>query len=216
MSFVSAFKHDLFVSYAHFDNEEDAQGVCWVSRFQADLKNALRQRLGEDPEVFFDSQELRGERPRRFPVGECLSVGGLPRRVLAKLRRARLYDQGIAGILRARLRCRPGCHGRTVAGGGERSSPDAGRQRTPFWWKDQTEQDIPLRLTPKFNPEMYNERLQILAHQIKKILIELHGGGAHQTSAGETRRPRPQSAARCADAQGGIAGAGNRRSLRRM
>ena len=29
-----------------------------------------------------------------------------------------------------------------------------GRKRTPFWWKDAAEQDIPLRLTPKFNPEM--------------------------------------------------------------
>src|SRR5262249_46102829 len=48
MAYVSDYHHDLFVSYAHFDNEEDSQEVRWVSRFQADLKNALRQRLGAD------------------------------------------------------------------------------------------------------------------------------------------------------------------------
>ena len=58
MAYVSNFTHDLFVSYAHFDNEEDAQDVRWVSRFQADLRNALRQRLGEEAQVFFDSRSF--------------------------------------------------------------------------------------------------------------------------------------------------------------
>ena len=58
MAIVSGFKHDLFVSYAHFDNEDDAQGVRWVSQFQVDLKNALRQRMGERPEIFFDTRNF--------------------------------------------------------------------------------------------------------------------------------------------------------------
>jgi hypothetical protein len=58
MGYVPGYKHDVFVSYAHFDNETDSQDVRWVSRFQADLKNALRQRLGQDPDVFFDTRNF--------------------------------------------------------------------------------------------------------------------------------------------------------------
>src|ERR1700686_784838 len=58
MAYVPGYKHDVFVSYAHFDNEEDSQDIRWVSRFQADLKNALRQRLGEDPQFFFDTRDF--------------------------------------------------------------------------------------------------------------------------------------------------------------
>src|ERR1700678_1114687 len=108
MTYVSDFKHDLFVSYAHFDNDEDAQDVRWVSRFQADLKNALRQRLGEEPDVFFRYAEFRGGRSRRFPAGERAPVGALPRRILAELCRARIHQQGIAGLLRTRRRLQSG------------------------------------------------------------------------------------------------------------
>src|SRR5580704_10756734 len=58
MAYLPGYRHDVFVSYAHFDNEEDAQEVRWVSRFQADLKNALRQRLGEDPGLFYDTRNF--------------------------------------------------------------------------------------------------------------------------------------------------------------
>ena len=59
MAFVPGFKHDVFVSYAHFDNEPDTQDIRWVSRFQADLKTALRQRLGTEPSIFFDTRSLQ-------------------------------------------------------------------------------------------------------------------------------------------------------------
>ena len=61
MGFVPGFEHDVFVSYAHFDNEPDTQEIRWVSRFQADLKVALRQRLGVDPDIFFDNRSLQNQ-----------------------------------------------------------------------------------------------------------------------------------------------------------
>ena len=61
MAFVPGFEHDVFVSYAHFDNEPDTQEIRWVSRFQADLKVALRQRLGVDPNIFFDNRSLQNQ-----------------------------------------------------------------------------------------------------------------------------------------------------------
>src|SRR6266481_5140349 len=58
MAYIPGYKYDVFISYAHFDNEADTQDICWVSRFQTDLKKALRQRLGAEPEIFFDSRNL--------------------------------------------------------------------------------------------------------------------------------------------------------------
>jgi hypothetical protein len=57
MGFLSQFEHDVFISYAHFDNAGDER---WVTRFGEDLKRALTQRLGEEPDVFFDEKALQG------------------------------------------------------------------------------------------------------------------------------------------------------------
>ena len=51
MAYIPGYKYDVFVSYAHFDNEADTRDIRWVSRFQADLKKALRQRLGVEPGI---------------------------------------------------------------------------------------------------------------------------------------------------------------------
>ena len=101
MTYVPGYEHDVFVSYAHFDNEEDSQDVRWVSRFQADLKNALRQRLGEDPEIFYDTRNFEAHEPRRCPARECAALGGLPRRILAELPGAGFHHRRARGLRRA-------------------------------------------------------------------------------------------------------------------
>jgi hypothetical protein len=189
MGLVSGFKHDLFISYAHFDNEEDAQGVRWVSRFQLDLKNALRQRLGKDLEVFFDSRSFEASGhvdvlvdnarqsavfvavlspsyvARDFTIRElqafCQSGSGGSPVVTVEL--LPVEDQQIHALLR-------------------------GRKRTPFWWKDSAEADIPFPLTPKSDSEMYHERLHVLAHQIKNLLVDMGERGAR--SIGSNGVPR--------------------------
>jgi hypothetical protein len=197
MSLVSGFKHDLFVSYAHFDNEEDAQGVRWVSRFQLDLKNALRQRLGLQPEVFFDSRsfeagaqvDLLTENARQSAVFlAVLSPSYIAREFTIKELDAFCTGSSAAGPVVMVVEILPVDEG-TI------HPLLQGRKRTPFWWKDQTEQDVPLRLTPQFNGEQYNERLQVLAHHIKKALVERRGGAGHveslrqQPRAGNTTSP---------------------------
>lgn len=177
MGYVPGYKHDIFVSYAHFDNETDSQDVRWVSRFQIDLKNALRQRLGQDPDVFFDTRNFEAHQhvdrllenardsavfmaifspsyvARDFTIGElkafCERAPDVARIVTVEL--LPVEEEENHPLLR-------------------------GRKRTPFWWKDAAEQDIPLRLTPKSHPQMYNERLQILAHQTKRLLADLRAG----------------------------------------
>ena len=105
MAFVPGFEHDVFVSYAHFDNEPDTQEIRWVSRFQADLKVALRQRLGVDPDLFFPERGASTREAksvcRACPVQqECLEFalsngekfgiwGGMSERERRRVRRAR-------------------------------------------------------------------------------------------------------------------------------
>jgi hypothetical protein len=195
MSYVPGFEHDVFVSYAHFDNEEDSQDIRWVSRFQADLKNALRQRLGEEAEIFYDTRNFEAhehtdmllENARRSAI------------FLAIFSPSYLAREFTISELEAFCKAAPAAN-RVVTVEllpveEERNHPLLrGRKRTPFWWKDRAEQDIPLRLTPRFNPEMYNERLQILAHQLKKLLAEMREGPRAAAAAPATK-PAPASLA---------------------
>ncbi|WP_217577098.1 toll/interleukin-1 receptor domain-containing protein [Mesorhizobium sp. GbtcB19] len=57
MAFDDRFEYDIFVSYAHNDNEGDAP---WVSSFVKHLQIALKQRLGTDISIFFDTSALKG------------------------------------------------------------------------------------------------------------------------------------------------------------
>jgi hypothetical protein len=184
MGYVPGYKHDLFVSYAHFDNEEDAQQTRWVSRFQADLRNALRQRLGETPEVFFDTRDLQAhgrtelllESARQSAVFLAVfSPSYLARDFTIKELQAFAAVEGpIDRIVTVEL---------LPVEEPKQHPLLAGRRRTPFWWRDSSEEDIPLPLTSRFNAEKYNERLQILAYQVKKLLTDLREQGLQASAA---------------------------------
>jgi hypothetical protein len=53
MSHVPGFRHDLFLSYAHLEDQ------TWLSGFEAALRQALRDRLGQDPSTWQDTGQLR-------------------------------------------------------------------------------------------------------------------------------------------------------------
>jgi hypothetical protein len=65
MAFVHGFENDVFISYAHADNEVDALGDAWVHQFQQNLRIALKQRLGRGDEIniYFDARRLQGNHP---------------------------------------------------------------------------------------------------------------------------------------------------------
>ena len=195
MGIVSGFKHDLFVSYAHFDNEADAQGVHWVSQFQVDLKNALRQRVGSDPTIFFDT--------RNFEAGDHVDflIDNVNQSAIFLAMLSPSYVAREFTIRELQAYCDRAAEVRAVVTVELLPVDDEsnhallrGRKRTPFWWKDQMAQDIPLRLTAKFNAELYNERLQVLSHQLKKLLLDQRDHGAHRAAA-EVPRLQPQQAA---------------------
>jgi hypothetical protein len=62
MAFVSDYDHDVFVSYAHLDNQGE---TAWVSTLVRHLDTDLRQRLGtKDLRIWID-ENLDGNRPLR-------------------------------------------------------------------------------------------------------------------------------------------------------
>jgi hypothetical protein len=195
MGIVPGFKHDLFVSYTHIDNASDAQGVPWVSQFQLDLKNALCQRLGREPAIFFDT--------RNFEAGDHTDflIDNVRRSAIFLAVLSPAYVTREFTIRELQAYCDRAAEARAVVAVEllpveERNNHALlqGRKRTPFWWKDQMAQDIPLRLTPKFNAELYNERLQVLAHQLRKLLLEQCEHGV-VSRVGQTAAPQPKPAA---------------------
>jgi hypothetical protein len=46
MPYVSGYQHDVFVSYAHIDNEPLGTERGWITNFVAYLKNLLDKGLG--------------------------------------------------------------------------------------------------------------------------------------------------------------------------
>ena len=65
MALVNGYEYDVFVSYAHIDNEPDPFGDAWVDRLVRDLKTAIEQRSGRvgQLELYFDNRRLQGSQP---------------------------------------------------------------------------------------------------------------------------------------------------------
>jgi hypothetical protein len=61
MAYVPKMRHDVFICHAH--NDDDPRGSGWVSKFRADLRKNLRDRLGE-VDVFMDDKLSPDEKYR--------------------------------------------------------------------------------------------------------------------------------------------------------
>lgn len=60
MGYLPGFEEDVFISYAHFDNDrilKEPEG--WVEKLHHDLVHRVRVRLGKDPRVWLDEGEIR-------------------------------------------------------------------------------------------------------------------------------------------------------------
>lgn len=61
MSFLHEFENDIFISYAHIDNQPLAEGQKgWITSFHKALEIRLGQLLGSEPEFWRDESKLRG------------------------------------------------------------------------------------------------------------------------------------------------------------
>jgi hypothetical protein len=61
MPFLREFEDDIFISYAHIDNQPLAEGQQgWITSFHRALEIRLSQLLGDQPEFWRDESDLRG------------------------------------------------------------------------------------------------------------------------------------------------------------
>jgi hypothetical protein len=63
MSIIPGYKHDVFVSYAHIDNEQATASTGWVGVLVDRLQRELQQRLGSRDVKIWRDQQLDGNRP---------------------------------------------------------------------------------------------------------------------------------------------------------
>jgi hypothetical protein len=177
MAFVHGFENDVFISYAHADNEVDALGDAWVHQFQQNLRIALKQRLGRGDEIniYFDARRLQGNHPldeildsvRKSAV--FLAVGSP-----SYVNRQWTRDELAAFVAVSDDPSRLFALERLPLDAGDRY-PDPLHEyfRINFWQRDQNEADIPLTLTPRLNTTLYYVRLQTLAEQIRGQLAQM-------------------------------------------
>lgn len=207
MAVVPGFKHDVFVSYAHFDNEPDTQDIRWVSRFQADLKTALRQRLGVEPLIFFDSRNLQAhdeltiltENAQKSAIFLAIFSPSYVKRQWT-IKELEAFDQVASDrnrIITVELLPIK-----------EADYPPRFRQlkHAPFWWKDEREEDIAFKVTPKSNGDKYDRRLQTLAHQMEELMGELQAGTTRNQSSPQGADPGPAPTPQPPDALPGLSG----------
>src|SRR5262245_21775718 len=72
MGYVPGLAHDVFLSYAHGDNE-----TGWVTYFETRLRHRLRERLGFTPEVWRDERKLGGGDLFPDEIKAALSATGI-------------------------------------------------------------------------------------------------------------------------------------------
>jgi hypothetical protein len=72
MGYVPGLAHDIFLSYAHGDNE-----TGWVTYFETRLRHRLRERLGFTPDVWRDDRKLGGGDSFPDEIKQALSSTGI-------------------------------------------------------------------------------------------------------------------------------------------
>jgi hypothetical protein len=66
MAYVPGFEHDIFISYAHGDDRD------WINRLLDRLKPELKRRLGIEPTIWIDKDDLRSSRDFRKEIPESV------------------------------------------------------------------------------------------------------------------------------------------------
>ncbi|MFZ3351569.1 MAG: TIR domain-containing protein [Xanthobacteraceae bacterium] len=197
MPYLAGFTNDIFISYASVDNEPDVQDVRWVSRFRGDLETALRRRLGQDLEIFFDQADLHAndeleallKNARRSAIFLALCSPSY-------VGREWTLDELKAFCETAKDRGGPNCLVTIEVlpvEGGSLPPEFENLKRTRFYTSDKDSgTDFPL--TPASQPLVYNERLQQLAHSLVLLLRELRESeGSPASPVQEEQTPQQAS-----------------------
>ena len=68
--FNHGFKNDVFISYTHVDDEADATGRQWISKFEVDLRTRVAQESGHTVDIWRDGKLEKADRFDRVITDE--------------------------------------------------------------------------------------------------------------------------------------------------
>jgi hypothetical protein len=176
--YVPGVANDVFISYAHPDNEASSDRDRWVSRFVAHLSRELKRRIGlasdEELKIFFDEHSLRtNDNLAVFKENARRSAAFVA--IVSPSYLARDWPQAELEAFTAV----PSSPGRLFAIESlppERSYPPsvASLKRAQFWTQAENS-ETKQRLSP--DEKQWDSKVQDVAEHIKALLRQLHDAG---------------------------------------
>ncbi len=196
-STVMNFENDIFISYAHIDDQPLVEGQKgWISSFHRALEIRLAQLLGREPRIWRDPK-LQGNDIFADRLVECLPGVGAPRldRV-PPLRPVGVVHPRAEGVRQGHLEHGRGAAGRQGEGLQDRQDPRSARPAArgvpgAVWATTSTSwiqrRDAPGKLSQTGDPEsqrLYWVKLDDLAHDIAECLESLEPGASNGAEVG--------------------------------
>src|SRR5262245_17280708 len=196
MAYVPGVKNDLFISYAHVDNERDAHGIRWVSEFVRGFTVELRQRLGgpKDFTPFFDESDLHAHHHLQVLLENArqsaIFVAVLsPSYVSHDWTMKELVEfAGIASDSRRIVVVEK----LPLEIGDTYPAEIENHKRTQFWRTNEPQSYTPSTLTAVGQPAEYRTRLENLADQVQRLMRQMRVA----TQASTLVQPAPPAAKR--------------------
>jgi len=186
MPFVPGAKNDVFISYAHFDNEGGATGERWVSDFVQRLEGALKQRLGCPVDIYFDTRSLEGhqvlteilDNVRRSAVFVPILSPSYVNRKWTKDELEAFVTAEIANRIIFTIERLP------LETEGEYPESLRERKRSQFWFRTEDSGVVDI-LTPGLKPERYFGAItDVVDHMARQLRTLKSAGGIGAQPAG--------------------------------
>ena len=198
MAFVPEYDHDIFISYAHVDDQPFIDGTTglerstgWISTLVRHLKNELAQKIGraDAVSVWFDSHNLRGHHSLFDEIAARLERAALFIPILSPGYVASQWCQDEAALFSRRLGSDLGRRvfviDKTPLDDDAMPPPLlAGRRAYRFWYRDRAEQPrtfaVPL---PHPDEIEYFRQIEDLARDLRDQCRAMRGGPAQGQTA---------------------------------
>lgn len=178
MPFANSCRNDVFISYAHADNEAGPSGVKWVSELTKYLDVSLKQRLGcgDCLRVYLDNRDLGANRQLDELVDEVRNSAIF----VAITSPSYVQREWTRKELDAFFRIDDSCDRLFVIemlpldSLDDYPSPLDAKPRARFWQLPDADSRTPFPLDPQLDLQIYTQRLLDLAEQIRKRLLDFN------------------------------------------
>lgn len=197
MAYVPGVKNDLFISYAHVDNETDSHGLQWVSEFVRGFGLDVRQRLGgpKNFTLFFDESDLHAHHQLQILLQNARQSAVF----VAVMSPSYVAHDWTMQELRAFAELSGDTHRIVVVEKLPLDTSDrypseiADHKRTQFWKDNAPVSYAPSTLTATGTPMPYKETLAALAFQVQQLLREMRKEAFEQGLTDEPPKAEPKS-----------------------